>query len=140
LLLCVAGGWYYFGQQDLARKIVDEVRTVLHSGDLTGVEQKNLTCAYLGAVAQAPLDESLARVQQIFAVSKKGKPEFPRISDSMTTCSHFSISQYDVIEAAVLSLISDDFSLSADARRWLDEDEFLVRSRIHRDMRQASGS
>ena len=55
----------------------------------------------------------------------------------MTTSSHFSLSQFDVVEALVLSLVSDDASLDAETRRWLDEDEFLVRRRIHNDMRQA---
>ncbi len=140
LLLCVAGGWYYFGQEDSARSIADKVRGVLADGELPSVEQKSLSCAYLDAVSQAPVEEALGRVQQIFSLNEKGEPELPRISDSMTTCSHFSISQLDVVEAAVLSLISDDFSLSTEARRWLDEDEFLVRSRIHRDMHRAAGS
>jgi hypothetical protein len=139
LLLCVAAGWYYFGENKEARKIADKVRVLLKDGALKPVDQKDLTCAYLNAVSQAPIDESLQRVQQIFLLNQKGVPEFPKINDSMTTCSHFSISQLDVVEAAVLSLISDDFSLSGEARRWLDEDEFLVRSRIHREMHEASG-
>ena len=139
LLLCVAAGWYYFGENEQAQKITDRVRVLLKDGGLRPIDQKDLTCAYLGAVSQAPIDESLERVKQILAAGKLGSPTFPRIGDSMTTCSHFSISQLDVVEAAVLSLISEDFSISSEARRWLDEDEFLVRSRIHREMRQASG-
>lgn len=137
LLLCIAGGYYYFGEEREARKIVDKVRILLRRGGLRPVDQKDLTCAYLNAVSQAPINECLERVAQIFSVDNEAG--FPRISDSMTTCSHFSISQLDVVEAAVMSLISDDFSLSGEARRWLDEDEFLVRSRIHREMRLASG-
>lgn len=140
LLLCVAGGWFYFGQADRARKVADQVRSILISGDLQNVEQKNLTCAYLHCVAQAPIEEAMARVQELFVLNKRGERKLPGIGDNMTTSSHFSISQLDVIEAAVLSLVSDDFSLNADARRWLDEDEFLVRSRIHRDVREATGT
>ncbi len=140
LLLCVAAGWYYFGEDKEARNIADKVRVLLKNGALRPVDQKDLTCAYLNAVSQAPIDESLERVQEIFSVNTKTVRGFPKIGDSMTTCSHFSISQLDVVEAAVLSLISDDFSLSGEARRWLDEDEFLVRTRIHREMREASGA
>ena len=138
LLLCVAGGWFYFGQQQQAKEIVDHVLAILGSGELPSVDQKGLTCAYLDAVSQAPVDEAVGRVQQFFATDEKGEPLFPKISDNMTTCSHFSISQLDVIEAAVMSLIHDDFSISGDARRWIDEDEFLVRQRIHRDIHRAS--
>lgn len=139
LLLCVAGGWFYFGQHERARAVADRVRNILFKGDLPNIEQKNLTCAYLHCVAQAPVDEAIKRVQELFTVSKRGERKLPRIGDNMTTSTHFSISQLDVVESAVLSLVSDDFSLNSEARRWLDEDEFLVRTRIHRDVRVAIG-
>ena len=61
LLLAVMGGWYYFGQHNEANEIADEVRGVLVAGDLPPIEQKNLACGYIRAVAQAPTDISLAR-------------------------------------------------------------------------------
>ena len=36
----------------------------------------------------------------------------------------FSQSQLKVIEAVVLAVASDDFTLGANARRWLDDDEY----------------
>ena len=137
LLLCVATGWYYFGLENEARAISDKVRATLRGGGLAVMEQKNLTCAYLEAIAQAPVEESIQRVEEILSVDEKGESVFPRISDQMTTASHFSVSQLQVLEESVLALVNDDFSLSPDARRWLDEDEYLVRSRIHLDVRQA---
>ena len=140
LLLCVAGGWYYFGETRGAQKIVDKVWKVLTSGKLpTAVEQKNLACSYLAAASQADVDEAMQRISDVFA-SAKGKRNLPSISDKMSTSSHFSILQLNVIESAVLSLISDDFSLNSGARRWLDEDEFLVRSRIHHDVQEAASN
>jgi len=35
----------------------------------------------------------------------------------------------------VLAVVSDDFTMGSQARRWLDDDEFLVRRRIHRDLK-----
>jgi hypothetical protein len=35
----------------------------------------------------------------------------------------------------VLAVVSDDFTMGTNARRWLDDDEYLVRKRIHRDLR-----
>jgi hypothetical protein len=62
------------------------------------------------------------------------------VHDAYTTNSHYSLSSLDVIEAAILALVTDDFKVSPEARRWLDDDEFLVRRRIHRTMRAAMGN
>jgi hypothetical protein len=56
--------------------------------------------------------------------------------DPLATSSHFSLAQLDIVEAAVLTLVSDEFILSQETRRWLEEDELLVRRRIHRDVRE----
>ena len=48
----------------------------------------------------------------------------------------------EIAEEAVLALTSDDFALGPAGRKWLDDDEYLVRRRIHDDMkreRKASG-
>ena len=57
------------------------------------------------------------------------------IKDSWTTGTHYSRLQLDIVEAVVLAVVSDDFTMGTQARRWLDDDEFLVRRRIHRDMK-----
>ena len=59
------------------------------------------------------------------------------VSDTFTTTSHYSLSRLNVIEAVVLSLVSQEFTVAPGARRWLDDDEFLVRRRIHREVRAA---
>ena len=56
-------------------------------------------------------------------------------SDTFTTNTHYSLSQLTVVEAVVLAVVSDDFTMGSQARRWLDDDEFLVRRRIHRDLK-----
>ena len=42
-----------------------------------------------------------------------------------------------VAEAVVLALAREDAAGGSAVRRWLDEDEYLVRRRVHRDMKQA---
>jgi hypothetical protein len=133
LLLSVAAGWFYFGNDDLGLEIADEVRQLLFKEELPPIEQRNLACAYVTAIGQAPAEEALARIEELY----KPKKSIKKIEDNMTTSSHFSLSQIDLIEATVLALVSDDFSLNAETRRWLDEDEFLVRRRIHQDVRSA---
>ena len=138
LLLCVAGGWYYFGQNEDANKIADSVRNILFESKLERVEQKNLMCAYIKAVAMAQPEHAQQRISELFQLDADGKPAVANIKDNMTTSSHYSISQLAVVETTVLALVSDELSLDSESKRWLDEDEFLVRSRIHRDVKMAT--
>lgn len=128
-LLHVAGSWYYFGRDPLAEPVVQAARALLFGGKLTQAKQRrDLACAYARTVAQAAPAVALARLDEIFTLLKNYR-------DTFTTSSHFSVVQMDLIEAVVLAVVSDDFTQDAQARRWLDEDEYLVRQRIHRDVR-----
>ena len=136
LQLVVAGGLYYFGEHDKANLEADEVRGVLFDGKFKAIHQQELACHYLRAVAQAPTEISLSRIREVFE-SREGDARRLDIQDNMATASHYSLSQLNVIEAALLALVSDDFTMSEETRRWLDEDEYLVRRRLHADVRQA---
>ena len=59
--------------------------------------------------------------------------------DRAFTNTHFSLAQLRLVEAAVLAVVNDDFALGPVARRWLDDDEYLVRRRIHADVRALLG-
>ena len=80
-------------------------------------------------MGQATPAVALARLEEIFTQLKNFR-------DNFTTSTHFSVAQMDLIEAVVLAVVSDDFTQGAQARRWLDDDEFLVRQRIHGDYRK----
>ena len=56
------------------------------------------------------------------------------IRDPWTTSHHYLLSQLLIVEAVVQAVVSDDFTLGPGVRRWLDEEEYLVRRRIHRDV------
>lgn len=127
-LLQVAGGWYFFGRDSQAEPILQAARGVLLGNDLPPRDQTQLACAYAAAVGQAPVEVAQMRLEEIFRQLKG-------IRDTYTTSSHFSVSQLDVVESVVLAVVSDDFTMGTQARRWLDDDEFLVRRRIHRDLR-----
>jgi len=131
-LLQVAAGWYFFGRDSQAEPILQAARSVLLANDLQPREQTQLAQSYAGAVGQAPVEVAQKRLEEIFK-SLKG------VRDTYTTSSHFSVSQLDVVEAVVLAVVSDDFTMGTQARRWLDDDEYLVRRRIHRDVRAALG-
>jgi cellulose synthase operon protein C len=130
LLLQVAAGWFFFGQDDRARPVLDQARALLFKGDLAPAEQTGLACAYVTTLGQAPIELALPRVLELFRKLKG-------VYDTFTTCSHYSLSRLDVVEAAILSMVSDGFNTTPEARRWLDDDEFLVRRRIHREVKAA---
>lgn len=128
LLLNVAAGWLYFGQKNQARPALDDARQMLFRGGLVGTEQRALAKAYVSALAQAPTELAITALEELFQ-------HLEGIEDNFTTMTHFSLSHLEIIEAVVLSLLGDDVSLDKSARRWLDDDEYLVRRRIHRDLR-----
>ena len=130
LRLQIAAGWFYFGHDASAWPILDTVRELLFRNELISNHQTKLACAYIAALAQAPVEQALERYRELFA-GLRG------ITDSFTTNSHYSLSQLDVVEALVLAIASDDFTPDKAGRKWMDDDEFLIRRRIHRDMRAA---
>ncbi len=128
-LLHVAGAWYYFGHDHLAEPIVQAARALLFGGAVPQAKQRrDLACAYARTLGQAPPAVALPRLEEIFTHLKNYR-------DTFTTSSHFSVVQMDLIESVILAVVSDDFTQGAEARRWLDEDEYLVRQRIHSDVR-----
>jgi hypothetical protein len=133
LLLHVAAGWLYFGQHDRARPVFDEARTHLLTAEIFPIERTWLACGYVRALGQAPMAQALPRLGELFQALEG-------VHDTFTTVSHYSLSRYDVVEAVVLTLISDDFMLDETCRRWLEDDEYDVRRRIHRDVRAALGT
>jgi hypothetical protein len=133
-LLHVAGGWLYFGQMARAEPVLKAARNALFSEELRGktgnvVQLTNLACAYAAALGQAPVEMAQKRLEEIFA-------KLDGVRDAFLSKHHYSQTQVRVVEAVVLAAVSDDFTLGARARRWLDDDEFLVRRRIHRDMQE----
>lgn len=129
-LLHVAGGWLYFGKDEEATPILDAVATILCQPNLFHVDRTNLSCAYATALGQASPDEALRRVESLFR-------DLPGVCDPYTTHDCYCLSQLRIIEAVVLAVVNDDFAVGTEVRRWLDDDEFLVRRRIHRDMKAA---
>ena len=125
-LLHVASGWLYFGKERQAEPILNAARSLLFKGELQGKEQTTLACAYAAAVGQAPVEVAQKRLEELLH-------KLTGIRDTYTTNTHYSLSQIDVVEAIVLAVVNDDYTMGTNARRWLDDDEFIVRRRIHRE-------
>jgi hypothetical protein len=133
-LLHVAGGWLYFGRDERAEPVLKAARAALFAEVPVGSGQQHadLACAYATTLGQAQVEVAKQRLGEIF-------DRVTGVRDTYTTNSHYSQSQLKVAEAVVRAVVSEDFTLGAQARRWLDDDEFLVRRRIHRELREMTG-
>jgi hypothetical protein len=141
-LLHVAANWYYFGRQGPAGRVLELAAQVLWLNSATikdnfqFAEQSKrdalarLARVYVSALGQAPVDLARQRVVELFE-------KLQGVADTYTTYKHYGRLHLEIVEAVVLALVSEDFSFGPEVRRWLDDDEFLVRRRIHRDVRAA---
>ena len=71
------------------------------------------------------------RVIDFFAAVPTG-----RLNDSRSTAPFYSVLHLDALDALACALASDGSVLAA-GRRWAAEDEYLVRRRVHADLKAA---
>jgi hypothetical protein len=50
---------------------------------------------------------------------------------------YFTLKPLELIDTVVRAVVSDDFALGPGVRGWLDDDEYLIRRRITRDLEAA---
>jgi hypothetical protein len=97
-LLNVASGWYYLGRDNQAEPVLQVARALLLKGEFEKREQTQTAVSYAAAVGQAPVEVAQKRLEEVFK-SLRG------VHDTYTTSTHFSVSQLDVVEAVVLSVL-----------------------------------
>ncbi|HEY8503730.1 MAG TPA: hypothetical protein VIL46_04055, partial [Gemmataceae bacterium] len=133
-LLHLASGWLCFGWLDQAEPSLDEAREELFRQAAAGDKKMpvhdytKLARTYVSVLGQAPVDRALDRIEEMFR-------RMDGLTNTFTTATHYSRLHLNVIEEVVRSVVSEDFAMGPTARRWLDDDEYLVRRRIHRDLR-----
>jgi len=125
--LQLAAGLADLGRSEQARAMLQEGTKALKDKALLLVDRLELTRAMASAASHLPMEQAIAELQQLTA-------QLPQISDSFNTNSHFCLSVIQFIESLVLGYASEQLVLGQLGRRWLDEDEYLVRRRIHRDL------
>lgn len=132
--LNLAGGWLMFGLTDRAMPIIDEARTELLSSQVVKLPAKEYTSlaqAYVTALGQGPSEIGMIRITELFH-----KMDEKRISNTWTTAQYYSRFHLNLVEEVIRAVVSDDFALGPGGRKWLDDDEYLVRRRIHADMKR----
>jgi hypothetical protein len=126
--LALASGFGYLGASAQAQPIIDEVQIRLgRESGLIIPDRLKLTRAIAQALSHAPTEVALPGLSRI-------AQQLPWMTDSYNTNSHFCLSLVDFADALVLGHVGDDLTLNETTRRFLDEDEYLVRRRVHRDV------
>jgi cellulose synthase operon protein C len=140
--LGLASGFMYLGAYAQAQPIVDEAMARLgRESGLIMAERMKLSRATAQAVSHASTDLALTGLLRL-------SKQLPWITDSYNTNGtpgpdgkprhHFCLSLVDFADSLVLGHVGDDLTLNETTRRFLDEDEYLVRRRVHRDVGGAS--
>ncbi len=124
--LAVAAGLAYLGDTARALPILDGARKSL-TEPMTLTQRLDLTRALALAYAQAPIGDALAAIADLSG-------QFKEISDSFGTNSHYCLSVLHFVESLVLGIASDDLALGEAGRRFVEDDEHLIRRRLHRDL------
>jgi hypothetical protein len=125
--LAIAGGLAYLGEFSRAKPIFEQSHAALATTTLSPTERLDVVRALSLAYAQAPLQQALAGIADLAAL-------FKDISDVQSTNSHYCLSVLDFVESLVLGITSDDLALGEAGRRFVEDDEHLIRRRLHRDL------
>ncbi len=127
--LGLAGGLAYLGQTAQAQPIIDDAQARLARGEsvLIPVDRLKLTRFTARAMGHLPTETALPGLLRL-------AQQLPWVTDAFNTNSHFCLSLVDFADALVLGHVGDDLTLNEATRRFLEEDEYLVRRRVHRDV------
>ncbi len=129
-LLALAEGWYTVGNHEKAGLFVKEAREAILSGNIRNdQDQVKLVRVYISAMAQAPSSEALAAIKELFLKMRK-------LPNTFTSSVHFSRVHLAIVEDAVRLFLGESFTTNDKARKLAEDDEYLVRRRIHRDMKR----
>jgi hypothetical protein len=128
--LALAGGLAYLGETARALPIFEQARTALTENIMLPTRLE-LVRALALAYAQAPLQQALAGIADL-------TNHLRDISDSYGTNSHYCLSVLNFVDSLVLGITSDDLALGEAGRRFVEDDEYLIRRRLHRDLGGAS--
>jgi hypothetical protein len=124
----LAVGWLAVGDEEAGNRILDAARDALFIAPSENLQQRTaLALAYAEALGFAPASIALGRLEEIFQ-------RLHRVTVHCSSNCYFTLQPLRLIDTVVRSVVTDDFTLGPAVRAWLDEDEFLIRRRIHRDM------
>lgn len=126
--LGLAVGRFAVGDADGATRSLDAARTRLFARSGLDVRKRTeLALAYVDALAHAPVGFALGRLAELFH-------RLGPVHVQGATNRYFTLQPLALIDAAVRAVVGDEFGVGPAVRGWLDDDEYLIRQRITRDL------
>jgi hypothetical protein len=124
----LAPGWFAAGDEEAGFQVLNAAREALFTAAQMPVQERTaLALAYAEALGFAPGVIALGRLGELFQ-------RLGRVTVHCSSNCYYTLHPLRLIDTAVRSVVTDEFTLGSAVRAWLDEDEFLIRQRIHRDM------
>jgi hypothetical protein len=129
--LAIAGGFAYLGRIEQVRPTLEEALGHLARETSPLFRPRSSDPTYLArhtarALAMAPPDVALAGLRRVAA-------PLPWLSDMYSTNDYFCLSVVELADILVVGHVGEDLTLSEVTRTFLEEDEYRVRRRIHRE-------
>lgn len=135
--LTLAACWYTFGDELWADEVVAVAERELFAAHTTlmPLDFANVLQATISALATAPPESGLTRIESFFTRIASGRFVHP-----LSTAPYYSRLHLIITEAVVMALASDESLGELGGRRWRDDEEYLIRRRIHADVRAMCGT
>lgn len=127
--LSLAAGFAYLGNLAQAQPIIETALQRLSRESGTPIERSRLSRATSLALGHAPTDVALSGLLRL-------AQQLPWTTDHFSSNKNggFCQSLIELADAIVMGHVGDDLTLNETTRRFLEEDEYLVRRRVHRDV------
>lgn len=126
--LGLATGWFIAGNEDAGNRVLNDAREALYlAGEINLRGRTELAIACTETLGFAPPRIAHGRLEEIF--QRLGPVEV-----NSSTNRYFTLKPLQLIDSVVRSVVTDEFILGSAVRSWLDDDEFLIRGRVHRDL------
>ena len=125
--LHVAAGRAYLGDFEHAEPVLLHAQQLVGKDSLVAAERLRIISALAAAWTHAPTERASQGLRDLAKL-------FSSITDSYNTNSHFCLSVISFVDSLVLGFASGELALGDVGRRWLDEDEYLIRRRIHHEL------
>jgi hypothetical protein len=124
----LAVGWFVAGDEEAGNRVLNAARESLFLAAPDDVRKRtDVAVAYAEVLGFAPAGIALGRLEELFQRLKC-------VTTHASSNCYYTLHPLRLIDTVVRSVVTDEFTLGAAVRAWLDEDEFLIRRRIHRDM------
>lgn len=124
--LALAAGIAFLGDFGRAAPTFAQAHETL-GGEKFMSSRLELTRALATAYSQTPLPTALRGIGELAG-------QLRDITDTFGTNTHYCLSVLHFVESLVLGITSDDLVLGEAGRRFVEDDEHLIRRRLHRDV------